>query len=183
MPYVLPKELRQRQKLNSLPDDLRKIAEELIGEKFTVEEVVSRKASTPSPGRSSSLRPEDTYFGRGYNVSNEPSVHGIRGEQGYREASEYARSGISIREERQNRSYIVSVADVSERTLLTVMHMMDMNNFRRRRSVLYVSYNDYNTLRRNPQFGHYVDRDVGRIYEFEVIVDRGANYSRIEFYY
>ena len=45
----LPQDLRTK-KTNSLPDDLKSIAEELIGEKFGFEEeVVERKASDPFP--------------------------------------------------------------------------------------------------------------------------------------
>lgn len=46
----LPKELRTR-KINSLPDDLKGIAEELIAVKFDIkEEVVERKRSSSFPG-------------------------------------------------------------------------------------------------------------------------------------
>lgn len=184
MSYDLPK-ATQTQRLNSLPDDLKKIAQELIAKKFGVPEVIQRKASTPSQSRSGQTRQEDTGYGARYgSISSASNVASERyRNQGNREIGIDPGSDFSIRENQQAHSYIVSISDVSERTLLTVLHMMDMNNFRRRKSVLHISNRDSDMLRMNPAFSYYSDMQMGRIYEFEVLPERNSNQSYIQFFY
>lgn len=173
MPYVLPKEA-QTQSLSSLPDDLRKIAEELIGEKFKVEEVVERK-SRPS------------FQGRGARVADEPDVAYRQGGDrfgGYRDDSW---GSISVRQDLYKRNYTIEISEPSERVLLEVMRMMDMNNFRRRKSILYIIPEHARLLKAMYSFQMYDQATnsseiIGRVFEYEVRLARGSLRSYIEMY-
>lgn len=177
MPYVLPKEAKT-QKLESLPSDLRKLADELIGEKFKVEEVVERK-SRP--------RFQQEYPRGTGQVSGEAFGYRARGgleDDGY---DDYARGSISVRQDLYKRNYTIEISEPSERVLLEVMRMMDMNNFRRRKSILYVTYDDVHFLKAMYSFQYYDQvpynsEIIGRVFEYEVRLARGSLRSYIEMY-
>lgn len=107
----LPKELRTR-KINSLPDDLKGIAEELIAAKFDIkEEVVERKRSSSFPGydeyrqeypigidmgRESVTTVDERFLGSSISAAHE-MVTATRREPGvYRGIDFYSRSSYSV---------------------------------------------------------------------------------------
>ena len=125
MSYNFPK-ATQTQKLSSLPEDLKAIADELIAKKFNVPEVIERNAHSPSEFGTSQVRYKDESYG-----VRDGSVYGSSPNHSFGRTSEGIRQSYDPR----TRQYNITMSDISERTILEAMSRMDNENIRGHRKL------------------------------------------------
>ncbi len=162
----LPKAAQTR-KLNSLPDDLKSIAAEMIAKKFPTKK--EEKVEIPDPFRGRTAT-ETAYAQPAYADAD-------------RRYAVPPGGNIQVQYDHWSRTYRFSIDHITEEILMSAMRMLDMNNVRGRR-VIHASYDDYNTLRRIYAFTPYQGMDMGKIWGMDVVLERGVRYgSYIEVHY
>lgn len=148
MSTVLPQELKT-QKTNSLPDDLKKIAEELIAKKFDVREEVIPEVDDffldPRMGHRSS----DPFAGRPDSFFNEPGM-GPRPFRG-RDVSDIT---VQTRPWDRLRVAEVEISYPSFDNLVIANRKLDMENIRSGRRREFIMHPEFYSFMRR-------DRDVG----------------------
>ena len=163
----LPQEV-QTQKVKTLPDDLKKLAEELLGAKFG-EEVIE-ETHNPFPGQHEfaqtvGIRPDDFFD----DFFIEPPMGNRRG-VGHRDLGE-----LQVRMEPWSRSKVaeLEITYPSYEVLMAALREMDMRNIRTRDRELVM----------HPEFYHFLmrDRDVSinfiKFDQMGMPRDRGAKVS------
>lgn len=162
-------------KVSSLPDDLKKLAEDLIAEKFDVkEEVVEREAPRPFrqeyPGTSG---PDDRVRVASKDVFIDPHLGQRlrRGEQGFRERIEVITTPWSSRP-----VATVPVPDPSTHGLRTAITQLKLANIRPRTFYMIPEFMEH-LLVTDREFAHYYNRNAdtsksrhGIIYGIDVVV-------------
>ncbi len=170
MSIVLPKELKS-QKTNSLPDDLKAIAEELIAKKFDVREEVIPEVDDFF------LDPDDRRFGRGgmghfgidpafaesrgrpHSFADEPSMGDRRGFRD-RDVSDVR---VQIQPWDRLRVAEVEISYPTFDNLVVANRKLDMENIRRVRPREFIMHPEfYNFLCRDQQVGMYLQHYDGR---------------------
>jgi len=142
----------QTRKINSLPKDLRKIADELLIKKFgsdnTVEKVVERQNSAYFR----EYVPELEQLNAGFSsLSDITYVVNIGGFQS-------GRPRINTRVDSYNRRCIVSTPfeRISTRGIRDAIHVFDMENLPRTNRVIRLSPGFWNELKRGADLGYYM---------------------------
>lgn len=176
----LPQETQTR-KIQSLSDDQRKIAEELIAEKFDIREEVVQKEDT-SFREHCTCGPE--YATRCRIHDNEPSMGYGRMDQFY--GADFGRGiDIQTRVDFQTRRRVSSIAigEPTTRAVRDGLMRLDMENLPRHDRKLYASPQWLRALSRDEGFRMYVevsDRDrgyhenvIGRIFGLPIVAVEG----------
>ena len=183
MSYDLPKSTKT-QRLNSLPDDLKKIAQELIAKKFDIPEVVQRKASTPfgiptveDYRRSNTNRYQDPYDGRASSSHDGVSRQGSIERDGY---------GYDIHESGEYR--VVTFESTSEQAIIQAFRSLDNAGIRSQNRRIVVGQAGFHVLRKIPTMITYsrvkqrpdmLTPQIAEIYGIPVFYDKNIDRDHI----
>lgn len=176
MSRVLPAELRTK-KVNSLQGDLKSIAEELLAEKFGIEEEVIREQSRDpfldGPGDTFGFTQIRSRDGRTVAISSDFYERIRRVNRGYRDEIEISPSFRSNRVEARLRSPDARNMD----DLISACRRLDLLNPRKQDRKIFASRHFMSTLQFESSLGwnrhHGPGAPIAEIYGMEVFLERG----------